>query len=163
MSKTGSRVEPRGGLALWGGSWACIECWIGEEARATPAGREAAASVPPSLLVRGGGGGGGSSSSSGGGGGGGGSAPAPASEHRAAASLAVEALALTYAQRLAVLTCQACSALAASFIASCHEHLGAANAAWFGRVASLGYLAQVESLLTTPVTPCDPCDPCDPL
>ena len=76
-------------------------------------------------------------------------AAAAASEHRAAASLAVEALAISYAQRLSLIACQACSALAASFVASCHEHLGAANAAWFVQVASMGYLAQVESLLTT--------------
>ena len=68
---------------------------------------------------------------------------------RAAAALAVEAFALSYAQRLSLLSCQACAALAASFIGSCQERIGQGDAAWFAQVRDLGYLVQVESLLTT--------------
>ena len=61
----------------------------------------------------------------------------------------VDALLLPYAQRLALLCCQACGALAASFVASCRLRAAAGDVAWFAQLRPLGYLLHVESLLTT--------------
>ena len=73
-----------------------------------------------------------------------------------------EALALSYAKRIALLSCQAYAAVAVSFAASCREQAlrsschgrssgggGCGGGEWFARLRALGYLIQVESLLTT--------------
>ena len=69
--------------------------------------------------------------------------------HEVASALSVEPLALAYAQRHTILSCQACAALTASFIASCQERAGAGDVDWFAQISSIGYLVQAESLLTT--------------
>ena len=62
-----------------------------------------------------------------------------------------DALALPFARRLALLACQAFSALAASFAASCRLRVAPReeNTAWFAQIRSVGYLLHVESLLST--------------
>ena len=57
-----------------------------------------------------------------------------------------------YGRRVGVLMCQAFAALAASFSLSCQAYVAGgdlASRAWFGRLTTLGYLLQIESLLTT--------------
>lgn len=56
---------------------------------------------------------------------------------------------LALAKRCTLLMCHAHATLAASFAASCQAMVAAENAEWFCQICEVGYLVQVESLLST--------------
>ena len=66
---------------------------------------------------------------------------------------AADALALAYARRVVLVACQAYSALAASFAASCRLRVAESDHAWFAGVAHRGYLLLLGDLLRHRSTP----------
>ena len=65
------------------------------------------------------------------------------------ASAGDASLALSYAQRSALLTCQGYAALAASFAVACSTHAARRDRSFFAQLGACGFLLQAESLLNT--------------